>query len=124
MAASRGSPCRITARLADNVLDGAIRIPALVTFTNTRATVFPCELDPEMPKDNKCPSITFSPSTGLPVHWEYLRNATFDLRHEGELADALIDYPEHHPIDGVPLNNHLTINGATYPFGSFLKVPR
>jgi hypothetical protein len=113
----------IRARLSDNVLDGAIRIPALITFTNARATVFPCELDPEMPKGNKCRSITFSPA-GQPVHWEYLRNATFDLQHEGELADALIDHPEHHPIDGVPLNNHLVINGATYPFGSFLRVPR
>jgi len=25
---------------------------------------------------------------------------------------------------GFSLNNHLLINGATYPFGSFLRVPR
>ena len=31
---------------SNNVIDSAVVFPALLTFTNARATVFPCELNP------------------------------------------------------------------------------
>ena len=39
----------VDARFADNIIDGATLHPALITFTNARATVLPAELTPSSP---------------------------------------------------------------------------
>jgi hypothetical protein len=64
----------VTAEFANNVIDSAVVFPALLTFTNARATVFPCELNPTITVGCQ------QPGSGK---WEYLKNALFDLRHSG-----------------------------------------
>ena len=66
----------VTAEFSNNVIDSAVVFPALLTFTNARATVFPCELNPTITVGCQ------QPGSGK---WEYLTNALFDLRHSGEL---------------------------------------
>ena len=48
-----GRPTRIQGPLTpdsrNNIIDGATLHPALITFTNARATVLPAELNPKIP---------------------------------------------------------------------------
>jgi hypothetical protein len=94
----------VDARFADNIIDGATLHPGLITFTNARATVQPAELNPKIP-----------PPPGQSSHWEYLTNARFTLRHDGELDGALIDHPQFQPVDGYLLGNELRVNRYACP---------
>ena len=106
----------VTAEFSNNVIDSAVVFPALLTFTNARATVFPCELNPTITVGCQ------QPGSGK---WEYLTNALFDLRHSGELIGALIDHPEFQPFDGyAPLGNTLVINRETVDYQTFVVVPQ
>ena len=107
----------LTARLADNVIAPDVLWPSLVTFTNSRATVLPCELQPALPP-SECP--TLSP---VPVYSEYLTDATYDLEHSGDMDAALIDHPEFHPVDRYPLGNRLIINKRLAGYETFVVVP-
>jgi hypothetical protein len=99
----------VDARFADNIIDGATLHPALITFTNARATVRPAELN-----------LTI----GQPPHWEYLTNARYTLRHDGELDGALIDHPQLQPVDGYLLSNVLLVNRAPIAHQTFVVVPQ
>jgi hypothetical protein len=105
----------VTAEFSNNVIDSAVVFPALLTFTNARATVFPCEINPTITVGCQ------QPGSGK---WEYLTNALFDLRHSGELTGALIDHPEFHPFDGYALGNTLVINRETVDYQTFVVVPQ
>jgi hypothetical protein len=108
----------VKARFENNVIGGAVLHPALITFTNARATELPCELNPTLPPGPTCPSVP-----NPPVYWEYLTNARFDLQHTGELDAALIDHPELQPVDRYPLHNVLSINGGPIGYQTFVVVP-
>lgn len=110
----------VTASFDANLLEreSITRAPSLVTFTNSRATHFPCELNPESTRET-CPSLMGNP----PRYWEYLERSRFDLRHTGELDGALIDHPAAEPSDGRVLGNELVINGATVENQTFVVVP-
>jgi hypothetical protein len=99
----------VDARFADNIIDGATLHPGLITFTNARATVLPAELNPNI---------------GQPPHWEYLTNARYTLRHDGELDGALIDHPQLHPVDEYLLGNVLLVNRARIDYQTFVVVPQ
>jgi hypothetical protein len=103
-----------------NAVDEATvtRAVSLITFTNSRATELPCELDPAN-TPAECPTLMGNP----PQYWEYLENSTFDLHHGGELDDPLIDHPEIDPGDGRVLNNVLRINDEVIPHQTFVVVP-
>jgi len=105
----------VTAEFSNNVIDSAVVFPALLTFTNARATVFPCELNPTITVGCQ------QPGSGK---WEYLKNALFDLWHSGELIGALIDHPEFHPFDGYALGNTLVINRETVDYQTFVVMPQ
>src|SRR5262249_30318250 len=47
----------VEARFENNVIDGSVLHPALITFTNARATTLPCELNPTLPPGPVCPSL-------------------------------------------------------------------
>jgi len=108
----------VTAHFADNIIDDAVPSRSLITFTNARATVFPCELDPALPPGPACTTLSIPP-----VYWEYLTNARYDLRHAGELDAGLIDHPELHPVDGYNLGNLLVVNGEPVAYHTFVVVP-
>jgi hypothetical protein len=103
----------VDARFADNIIDGATLHPVLITFTNARATVLPAELNPKFP-----------PPPNQTSHWEYLTNARYTLRHDGELEGALIDHPQFHPVDGYLLGNVLRVNRAPIAHQTFVVVPQ
>jgi hypothetical protein len=102
---------------ADNLIDeaGITRAASLITFTNSRATELPCELDPANTKA-QCPTLMGNP----PQYWEYLEAGVFDLRHSGELDGALIDHPEIEPVDGRDLDNLLVINNEVVDHETFV----
>jgi hypothetical protein len=110
----------VDATFADNLIDetGVTRAVALITFTNSRATELPCELDPANTKD-ECPSLTGSPLQ----YWEYLEASVFDVHHSGELDGALVDHPEVEPVDGRVLGNLLLINDAVVSHQTFVILP-
>jgi hypothetical protein len=108
----------VEARFENNVIGGGVLHPALITFTNARATAVPCELNPTLPPGPACPSLP-----NPPVYWEYLTNTRFDLQHTGELDTALIDHPQLQPVDGYPLGNVLSINGGPLGYQTFVVVP-
>lgn len=89
-----------------------------MTFTNSRATVFPCELNPALAPGPDCPSLSTPP-----VYSEYLTAATYDLRHSGELDGEFIDHPEFHPVDRHALGNRLIFNRVPASCGTFVVVP-
>jgi hypothetical protein len=97
--------------------DSVTRAVSLVTFTNSRATELPCELDPAN-TPLECPTLTGNPLQ----YWEYLEGSLFDLHHSGELDGALIDHPAIEPVDGRVLNNVLRINDQAHPNESFVVV--
>jgi hypothetical protein len=108
----------VIARFADNVIDAAVATPSLITFTNARAVVYPCELNPTLLPGPACENLP-----APPVPWEYLTNARYDLRHAGELGSPLLDHPRLHPVDGYPLGNVLVINREPFAYGTFVVVP-
>ena len=91
---------------------------SLITFTNSRATELPCELDPAN-TPLTCPTLMGNPLQ----YWEYLENSVFDLHHGGELDGAWIDHPEVEPVGGRVLNNILRINDQVAPHETFVVVP-
>ena len=97
---------------------GVTRAVSLITFTNSRATELPCELDPANTK-LECPTLMGNPFQ----YWEYLQNTVFDLHHNGELDGALIDHPGIEPVDGRVLNNTLRINDEVAEHQTFVVVP-
>ena len=107
----------VEGRFRRNVIEASVLHPALLTFTNARATVLPCELNP-LSTSTSCPSLP-NPI----VFAEYLTNSRYNLRHSGELDDALIDYPDFHPIDGYALRNTLTIDHRLMNYETFVVVP-
>ena len=94
------------------------RAVSLITFTNSRATELPCELDTTSTLLD-CPTLMGHP----PQYWEYLENSVFDLHHGGELDGALIDHPENDLGDGRLLNNILRINDVVVDNETFVVVP-
>lgn len=110
----------VNVTFADNAIDqaGITRATSLITFTNSRATELPCELDPANTRLD-CPSLAGNPLQ----YWEYLQSSVFDLHHSGELDGALIDHPEIEPVDGRVLNNQLVLNGELAPHETFVVVP-
>ena len=97
---------------------GVTRAVSIITFTNSRATELPCELDPANTKV-ECPTLMGNPFQ----YWEYLQNSVFDLHHSGELDGALVDHPEIEPVDGRVLNNMLRINDEVADHQTFVVVP-
>ena len=91
---------------------------SLITFTNSRATELPCELDPAN-TPLTCPTLMGNPLQ----YWEYLEASVFNLHHSGELDGALIDHPAIEPVDGRVLNNALRINDQVAPNETFVVVP-
>jgi hypothetical protein len=110
----------ITLDLRNNLVATPIR--SLITFTNARATVLPCELTAIPPTSPNHCALAFGvpPST---MRWEYLDNASYLLTHTGELDGGLIDHPGAQPVTGRILNNVLRINGALIGNQTFLVVP-
>jgi len=106
---------------ADNAIErvGITRAVSLITFTNSRATELPCELDPSNSLA-ECPTLMGNPLR----YWEYLQNSVFDLRHGGELDDAWIDHPAIEPVDGRNLDNELRINDEVVDNETFVVVPQ
>ena len=104
----------------DNAVDeaGVTGPSSLITFTNSRATEFPCELDPANTKV-ECPTLVGNPLQ----HWEYLEESVFDLHHTGEFHEALIDHPEIELVDGRVLGNLLLINDELADHGTFVVLP-
>lgn len=80
----------------DNVVASSVVNRALITFTNARNTVVP-----------------------TPPLVQYLTDARFDLEHDGELTNALIDHPQFHPMDH-PLGNVLLLNKNVIAFQTFV----
>jgi hypothetical protein len=105
---------------ADNLIEtaGITGATSLITFTNSRATELPCELDPANTLV-ECPSLMGNPLQ----YWEYLEASVFDLHHTGELDGALIDHPEIESVDGRVLGNRLLINDAEVDHATFVVVP-
>ena len=105
---------------ANNAIEeaGITRAVSLITFTNSRATELPCELDPANTLV-ECPTLMGNPLQ----YWEYLEASVFDLHHTGELDGALIDHPEIEPVDGRVLGNQLFINDAEVDHETFVVVP-
>jgi hypothetical protein len=104
----------------DNAMDdlSVTQAVSLITFTNSRATELPCELDPAN-TPLTCPTLMGNPLQ----YWEYLEASVFDLHHGGELDGALIDHPEIEPVDGRALNNVLRINDEVVDHETFVVVP-
>ncbi len=102
---------------ANNAIDeaGITAAASLITFTNSRATELPCELDPANTPVN-CPTLMGNPLQ----YWEYLEASVFDLHHSGELSDPLIDHPEIEPVDGRVLNNVLLLNDEVVDYQTFV----
>jgi hypothetical protein len=90
----------------------------LITFTNARATEFPCELNPANGRD-VCPSLMGNP----PVYWDYHEHTSYELWHGGELQGVRIDYPQIEPVDRRVLGNVLTINGDAIDYQTFVIEP-
>jgi hypothetical protein len=111
---------RLDVAFADNAIDesGITRAVSLITFTNSRATELPCELDPAN-TPAECPTLSGNPLQ----YWEYLEASEFDLHHGGELHGALIDHPEIEPVDGRILGNLLVINNEVADYGTFVVLP-
>lgn len=105
---------------ADNAMDelSVTQAVSLITFTNSRATELPCELDPAN-TPLTCPTLMGNPLQ----YWEYLEGSVFDLHHGGELDGALIDHPEIEPVDNRALNNVLRINDEVVDHETFVVVP-
>jgi hypothetical protein len=103
----------------NNTIDeaGITRAVSLITFTNSRATELPCELDPANTKLD-CPTLMGNPLQ----YWEYLEASAFNLHHSGELDGALIDHPEIEPVDGRVLNNLLILNDEEAPHETFVVL--
>jgi hypothetical protein len=97
---------------------GVTRAVSLISFTNSRATELPCELDPANTKV-VCPSLSGNPLQ----YWEYMEASVFDLHHGGELDGTLIDHPEADPVDGRVLGNVLVINDEVVDHQSFVVLP-
>ena len=97
---------------------GVTRATSLISFTNSRATELPCELDPANPK-SECPTLMGNPLQ----YWEYLEVSRFDLHHTGELDGALVDHPEVEPVDGRVLTNQLVVNDEIADHQTFVAVP-
>jgi hypothetical protein len=104
----------------NNTIDeaGITRAVSLITFTNSRATELPCELDPANTPLG-CTTLMGNPLQ----YWEYLEASVFDLHHSGELDGALIDHPEIEPVDGRVLGNQLVMNDAVAPNETFVVLP-
>jgi len=105
---------------ANNAMDelSVTQAVSLITFTNSRATELPCELDPAN-TPLTCPTLMGNPLQ----YWEYLEASVFDLHHSGELGGALIDHPEIEPVDGRVLSNVLRINDGVVDHETFVVVP-
>jgi hypothetical protein len=112
---------QLVAQFTGNTIGPAVLNPALITFTNSRATVLPCELNPASTKAT-CPLLS-GPPNGPFVYSEYLSQASYTFTHSGELNGALIDHPAVHPIDAYSLQNQLLINGSLIPNCTFVVVP-
>lgn len=110
----------VNATFADNEINeaGVTRAVSLITFTNSRATELPCELNPAN-TPLTCPTLAGNPLQ----YWEYLEASTFDLHHSGELSDPRIDHPATEPVGGRVLNNVLRINDVVAPNETFVVVP-
>ena len=104
---------RVDVDLIDNVIEGT----RLVTFTNSRMTQLPCELDPTSVRGPDCPNL--QPGQ----HYTYLIDSTFTIDHTGELDGALIDHPALHPYDGTELGNTLVINGEPVEHQPLIQLP-
>lgn len=89
---------------------------ALITYTNSRATELPCELDPANAPP-ACPTVMGG------RYWKYLRDSVFNLVHTGELDGVWIDHPAADPVGGAVLNNVLIINGDEIAHQTFVVVP-
>ena len=110
----------VNATFADNAIEeaGVTRAVSLITFTNSRATELPCELNPAN-TPLTCPTLAGNPLQ----YWEYLEASVFDLHHSGELSNPLIDHPEIEPVDGRVLSNVLRINDEVVDHETFVVVP-
>jgi hypothetical protein len=115
---TRAYAATLALNFAGNFIDrGSVTAnPAIITFTNSRATELPCELDPANVGET-CPRVQGG------RYWKYLQDSAFDLVHEGELDDAWIDHPAIDPVDRRVLDNVLTINGEVHPHETFVVVP-
>ena len=92
------------------------RAGSLITFTNSRATELPCELDPANTPAT-CPSVMNG------QYWKYLQDADFAIRHTGELDGYLLDHPVQDPVDGRTLSNVVTINREIIAHATFVELP-
>ena len=88
----------------------------MISFTNSRATELPCELDPAN-------TIDTCPTAASGTYWKYLQDAAFNIIHSGELDGYLLDHPAQDPVDGRVLDNVLTIDGVVIPNETFVVVP-
>lgn len=105
--------------VANTIDESAItRAASLITFTNSRATEQPCELDPAHTLA-ECPTLAGNPLQ----YWEYLEAGLYDLHHTGELDDSLIDHPASDPVDGRGLLNVLIINDQFIDYQTYVVVP-
>jgi hypothetical protein len=107
----------ISARFDGNTIDPTVEHPSLITFSNARATVFPCEIDPAHTRAT-CPQLG-----NPPTYWDYLEHATYSLWHGGELDGALIDHPGTDPITGRVLGNILMVNDGVVGYQTFVVIP-
>lgn len=90
----------------DNEVVDNLLAPAIISFTQIPATLFPSQLN-----------------TG-PTQFKYLEHSTFNITDaEGDLVGSWIDHPASDPIDGRILQNILRINGVDTPNLRYVPFP-